>query len=92
MRICSRRTFSEWIPGALGLLNAVKLIEDGRIDQFVKRRYASFDGGIGKKIVNGTATLEELAAYADQLGAPKLPSSGNQEGLQAIVNQVMFGR
>lgn len=77
---------------ALGLENAAMLIEDGRIDQFVKNRYASFESGIGKKIVDGAVTLEELAAYADSLGAPQLPSSGNQEGLQAIVNQVMFGR
>lgn len=77
---------------ALGLENAAKLIEDGRIDQFVKNRYASFESGIGKKIADGAVTLEELAAYAEQLGAPQLPSSGNQEGLQAIVNQVMFGR
>lgn len=77
---------------ALGLENAAKLIEDGRIDQFVKNRYASFESGIGKKIADGEATLEELAAYADSLGAPQPPSGGNQEGLQAIVNQVMFGR
>ena len=34
--------------------------------------------------------LEELAAYADQLGAPDLPGSGRQEYLESVVNQVLF--
>lgn len=77
---------------ALGLMNAAKIIEDGRLDEFVRQRYASYNSGIGKKIVDGKTTLAELAAYADKLGAPSLPGSGNQEGLEAIVNQVIFGR
>ena len=77
---------------ALGLMNAAKLIEDGRLDEFIGQRYASYNSGIGKKIVDGKTTLAELAAYADKLGAPSLPDSGNQEGLESIVNQVIFGR
>ena len=77
---------------ALGLMNAAKIIEDGRLEEFVKQRYASYNSGIGKKIVDGKTTLAEHAAYADKLGAPSLPDSGNQEGLESIVNQVIFGR
>lgn len=77
---------------ALGLMNAAKLIEDGRLVEFIRQRYASYNSGIGKKIVDGKTTLAELAAYADKLGAPSLPDSGNQEGLESIVNQVIFGR
>ena len=77
---------------ALGLMNAAKLIEDGRLDEFIRQRYASYNSGIGKKILDGKTTLAELAAYADKLGAPSLPDSGNQEGLESIVNQVIFGR
>ncbi len=76
---------------ALGLLKAAALIEDGRLDTFVAERYASFNEGIGKKIVNGDATLEELAAYAEEMGAPALPGSGSQEYLQSVMNAVMFG-
>ena len=36
-------------------------------------------------------TLEELAQYADNMGAPQLPSSGRQESLQSIINELMFG-
>lgn len=75
---------------ALGLIKAAEIIEDGRIDEFVASKYASFNYGIGKKIVNGEATLEELAAYAENMGAPELPMSGSQERLHSIVNNVLF--
>lgn len=75
---------------ALGLLKAQKLIEDGRIDSFVAQRYESFGRGIGKKIVDGKATLTELAQYAEQMGAPALPSSGRQEYLESVLNSVLF--
>lgn len=75
---------------ALGLLNAAKMIEDGRIDGFVKKRYSSYQSGIGADIVSNKSTLEDLAAYADQLGAPALPGSGRQEMLESILNTLMF--
>ena len=76
---------------ALGLIKAAALIEDGRIDQFVKDRYASYEAGIGAKIRSGETTLAELAAYAEKMGAPALPGSGRQEYLESIVNSVLFG-
>ena len=75
---------------ALGLINAAKIIEDGRIDEFVKNKYASFNEGIGKKITEGTASLEELSAYAESLGKTEIPCSGKQERLQSIVNAILF--
>ncbi|MFI3142221.1 MAG: xylose isomerase [Clostridia bacterium] len=75
---------------ALGLIKAAAIIEDGRIDGFVADRYASYNSGIGAKIIAGETTLEELAAYAENLGAPTLPGSGRQENLESIVNNVMF--
>lgn len=74
---------------ALGLMNSAKIIEDGRLEEFVKQRYASYNSGIGKKIVDGKTTLSELAACTDKLGSPSLPDSGNQAGLESIVNQVI---
>ena len=63
--------FESYILGmdtfALGLMKAAAIIEDGRVDAFIKDRYASYNSGIGAKIVAGEATLEELAAYADTL-------------------------
>ena len=76
---------------ALGLIKAAALIEDGRIDQFVKERYASFQTGIGAKIRSGQVTLEELSDYALHMKKPELPGSGRQEYLEGVVNSVFFG-
>ena len=77
---------------ALGLLKAAALIEDGRIDEFVQARYASYrETEIGKKILSDSTSLEELSAYAEKLGNAALPGSGKQERLESIVNNVLFG-
>jgi xylose isomerase len=75
---------------ALGLLGAAKIVEDGRIDGFIKERYASFESGIGADIAAGKTKLEDLAAYAEKLGQSELPGSGRQERLEAILNTLMF--
>ena len=75
---------------ALGLIKAAALIEDGRIDSFVKERYASYETGIGKEIREGTATLESCAAHAAAMKAPADPGSGRQEYLEGVVNNVLF--
>ncbi|MDR3364974.1 MAG: xylose isomerase [Clostridiales Family XIII bacterium] len=77
---------------ALGLVKAAAIIEDGRIDAFVKERYASYETTeYGRAIRSGTATLAGLAEVAGGLGAPALPGSGRQEELESIVNQILFG-
>ena len=76
---------------ALGLIKAAKLIEDGRLEQHVRDRYASFQTGIGKTIVDGTADLCSLAAYAAEQKGVSRVRSGAQEHLQSILNQVLFG-
>ncbi|MCR5763101.1 MAG: xylose isomerase [Treponema sp.] len=75
---------------ALGLIKAAELIEDGRIDSFIKEKYASYDTGIGKKIRDGNVTLQELADRAAELKKPALPGSGRQEYLEAVVNNILF--
>ena len=75
---------------ALGLKIADKMIRDGRIDKFVDDRYASYKTGIGKKIVDGTATMAELEAYALEMGDVTTNISGKQEYLENIMNAIMF--
>ncbi|MCE5343258.1 MAG: xylose isomerase [Eubacteriales bacterium] len=78
---------------ALGLIKAAEMVEDGRIDTFVKDRYASYAvTDIGQKIRAGEATLAECAAIASKHGAPELPGSGRQEYLEAVMNQILFGK
>jgi xylose isomerase len=76
---------------ALGLMKAAAIIEDGRVDEFVKNKYASYNSEIGKKIVSGEATLEELSDYALAKGNVEGVMSGRQEQLESIINTVMFG-
>ena len=75
---------------ALGLIKAAAIIEDGRIDEFIAQRYASYRSGVGARIRSGEVTLAELAAYAEKLKAPALPGSGRQEYLESIVNGILF--
>ena len=76
---------------ALGLRIAVKLIEDGRIDKFVEERYSSWNSGIGKDILDGNVGFAELEKYALEKGeVTDSLTSGRQELLEAIVNNVMF--
>jgi xylose isomerase len=77
---------------ALGLIKASALIEDGRIDEFISKRYASYrETEIGKKILANETNLEELSSYAEALGKVENVESGSQEKLQSILNSVLFG-
>ena len=75
---------------ALGLRMADKLIRDGRIDGFIKDRYASYQNGIGKKIVEGTTNFKELFTYALAQNEIRV-DSGRQEYLESVINNVLFG-
>ncbi len=77
---------------ALGLIKAAEIIEDGRIDEFIAKRYASYrETEMGKKILANATSLEELSTYAEKLGAPEMPGSGKQENLEGIINSILFG-
>ena len=75
---------------ALGFRMALKIMDDGRLDTFVKNRYASYSEGIGKKILDRSATIEELEAYALQMGDVTTNISGKQEYLESVLNTLMF--
>lgn len=73
---------------ARGLKIAAALRADGRIADFVKARYATWDSDLGKKIEQGRASLGELEKAALAQPAPVL-SSGGQEYLENIVNEFL---
>ena len=75
---------------ALGLIKAAQIMEDGRIDEFVKNRYASFSQGIGAKIREKKVNLQELSDYALAMKKPELPSSGSQEYLESVFNSILY--
>lgn len=74
---------------ALGLRKAAEIVEDGRIDEFIKNRYISYSNGIGADIVSGKTSLEKLYDYAMTLGTVDV-ESGRQEYLESVVNNVLF--
>ena len=74
---------------ARGLMIADEMIQEGFFDNFVKDRYASYEAGIGKKIVSGEVGFEELEAYALTLEEIK-NTSGRQEMLEARFNQYLY--
>ncbi|OJV66811.1 MAG: xylose isomerase [Clostridiales bacterium 38-18] len=74
---------------ARGLMIADEMIQEGFFDNFVKERYASYEAGIGKKIVSGEVGFEELEAYALTLEEIK-NTSGRQEMLEARFNQYLY--
>ena len=75
---------------ALGLRLAEKILKDGRLDEFVTERYKSYTTGIGKRIADRTATIEELEEYAKKMGDVTTNTSGRQEYLESLLNSLMF--
>ena len=71
---------------ARGLKIAHAIREDGRLANFVKERYASFDSGIGTDIEAGKVNFESLEKYALSQGEPEI-ASGQQEMLENLINE-----
>lgn len=71
---------------ARGLKIASAIRQDGRMADFIKARYSSFDGALGKKIEAGQCSLEELEKIALTSGEPAL-GSGRQEMLENLLNE-----
>ena len=71
---------------ARGLKIAHAIRQDGRLGDFVKARYSSFDQDIGAKIEAGEVGFEELEKFALSNGEPTL-GSGRQEMLENLLNE-----
>ncbi|MDH7501712.1 MAG: xylose isomerase [Verrucomicrobiota bacterium] len=72
---------------ARGLKIAAAIRRDGRLAEFVKNRYRSWDSGIGKQIESGKAGFAELEEYALKIGEVKGLESGRQEFLENLINE-----
>ncbi|MGD0017499.1 MAG: xylose isomerase [Verrucomicrobiia bacterium] len=72
---------------ARGLKIAVAIRKDGRLADFIKERYASWDKGTGRDIEKGKAGFKELEAYILKKGESVANTSGRQEMLENIVNE-----
>jgi xylose isomerase len=72
---------------ARGLKIAAAIRQDGRLDQFIKQRYSSWDTGIGAKIEKGEVGFPELEAYMLKKGEADPNTSGRQEYLENLINE-----
>ncbi|HIU77007.1 MAG TPA: xylose isomerase [Candidatus Pelethocola excrementipullorum] len=85
--------FYSYIAGmdtfARGLKVAAKLLDDGVFEDFKAKRYASYNEGLGKDIVDNKIGFKELEAYALEHGVTK-NTSGRQEMLEGILNQYIM--
>ena len=72
---------------ARGLKIAAALRKDGVLKDFVANRYASWDGGLGRKIEKGQVGFKQLSKYMLEKGNPDASASGRVEMLENILNE-----
>ena len=74
-------------PFARGLKIAAAIRADGRLAEFVRNRYRSWDAGIGKKIESGKTSFKTLETYMLKKGEVTKNESGRQEFLENLINE-----
>ena len=74
---------------ARGLKIAAAIRKEGRLADFLKNRYRSWDSGIGAKIESGQVGFKELETYILDKGEPAPNESGRQELLESIFNDYL---
>ncbi|MBL1418955.1 MAG: xylose isomerase [Alphaproteobacteria bacterium] len=72
---------------ARALLNASAMLEDGSMQGAIDDRYAGWDGDLGKKILAGKLSLDDLADIAEEKQIDPQPRSGKQEWYENLVNR-----
>jgi xylose isomerase len=76
---------------AKALLVAEQMIQDGRLAEALKQRYAGWSSPEGRDILEGRRTLEQLADQVLSRNADVAPRSGRQEYLENLVNRFCAG-
>jgi xylose isomerase len=74
---------------AKGLKVAYNLLKDGVLEDFIAKRYESYESGIGKDIVDGKVNFKDLETYALKLNKIENPS-GRQEYLETLLNEYIY--
>jgi len=74
---------------ARGLLDAEKLINDGRLAGEVEKRYSGWQAPLGQDILNGRIDLDGLAERTIERNQDVAPTSGRQEFLENLVNRIL---
>lgn len=74
---------------AQALLVAQAMVDDGALTAFRERRYADWDGDLGRRITDPATDLAALADEAVNSGLDPAPVSGRQEWLENEVNRLI---
>ncbi len=72
---------------ARGLKTAAAIRADGRLQQMLEERYASWRSGLGREIESGQHTLESLSEWSRENGESTGIASGRQELIENLINQ-----
>jgi xylose isomerase len=70
---------------ARALKIADQIIQDGRLDELMRLRYASWDSELGRSIETGNASMAELEAHALKTNVQSI-DSGRQELIENLLN------
>ncbi|TNH05109.1 xylose isomerase [Testudinibacter sp. TR-2022] len=75
---------------AQSLLIAANMIEDQQLQNIIAQRYAGWNTELGQSILNGKASLADLAKLVESNALAPQPVSGQQERLENIVNAYIY--
>ncbi|HKL12148.1 MAG TPA: xylose isomerase [Halanaerobiales bacterium] len=75
---------------AKGLKIADKMLKERVFEDFIDKRYQSYNKGIGLKIKNGKEDFDTLNNYILKQETEVKTSSGRQEMLESILNHYLF--
>jgi xylose isomerase len=75
---------------ARSLLVAAELIQDGALERLRSERYAGWDGNLGRSILTGETSLEDLSVPVLAGDIDPRPVSGRHEMLENIVNRAIW--
>lgn len=71
---------------AKGLRTAAAMLESGEMEDLVTKRYSSWESAMGKRVLSGQASLQDLEAFAKENGEPT-QASGQQELYEMVFNR-----
>lgn len=75
---------------ALSLKRAAQMLQDKALQDVVDKRYAGWNGDLGRRILNGQASLQDLAQLVEDSAMDPQPVSGQQEYLENLVNSYIY--
>ncbi len=76
---------------ARAFLTASKLVEDGQYDALLAERYAGWNTPAAQAMLDGSMTLEAVAAQAEKDAIDPQPRSGRQERIENLLARAIYG-